>query len=233
MPVNCLRTEILVRMKQLFLSKTPDTTTVLVLHGMVRQENDVCVVAERTSGVTLHDLLPRRPLNVRSSLQILLDVADGMRYLHSRNIIHRMLTTSCIYLTSEGSAKVGTKEYSRAYANVMTNIGIPYHAAPEILTGATSYTEKVDVYSFAMLIVEVVTKKEPYANVDAPEATILEHVVQKHYRPVFDRTAEWPADLFDLMEECWSADPEKRPTFDTIVARLKNLDLVERLLNDY
>ncbi|KDO28105.1 TKL protein kinase [Saprolegnia parasitica CBS 223.65] len=192
--------------------------------GIGMDASSVFVLTESTDfGTVRHHLEQKLWFDTGASIKILHDVASGMRYLHGHEILHRALTTDTIHLSSGNVAKISNLEFARqrAAAAAMTNIGIPFYAAPEILTGATNYTTKVDVYSFAMLIVEVVTKKEPYANVDAPEATILEHVVQKHYRPVFDRSAKWPADLFDLMKECWSADPEKRPTFDTIVPRLE------------
>ncbi|EQC26580.1 TKL protein kinase [Saprolegnia diclina VS20] len=216
-----------VRMGSLFFGETTEASKMLALRCMMHKEHAFYVVTERTANGVLRSLLESQTLlDVRSSLQILLDVAIGMRYLHDRDIIHRSLTASSVHLTKFG-AKIGSHTFCREIdTRPMTNIGIPFYAAPEILVGNHVYTEKVDVYSFAMRTYTA-TSLDPYANVDAPEAKILKFIVQHHYRPVFVRTSEWPAALFTLMEKCWHPDPQERPSFPVIVERLEAM-LVEQ-----
>ncbi|EQC33725.1 TKL protein kinase [Saprolegnia diclina VS20] len=197
---------------------------VLEFVGIGSDGENAFMVTEATEPGTLRLRLEQSShVDVCASIKILLGVAKGMCFLHEKFILHRTLTAATIHVTSTGEAKVGNFEFARedVILGVMTNVGVPTHAAPEILSGDTIYTAMVDVYSYAMLIVEVVTRHQPYANVEAPQAKIMEFIVQHNYRPVFLRTSEWPAALFELMEKCWDANPVLRPSFKEIVECLE------------
>ncbi|EQC33724.1 TKL protein kinase [Saprolegnia diclina VS20] len=197
---------------------------VLEFVGMGSDKTRSLMLTEATDHGTLSNHLEQNsPRNVRGSIKILRDVANGMRWVHDNGILHRALTAASIHVTRAGEAKVGNFEFARqdALFGVRTNFGIPSYAAPEILSRTPIYTEKIDVYSFAMLIVEVVTTQQPFANIKAPQATLMKYIVQRNYRPVFVRTSEWPAALFELMEKCWDANPVLRPSFNEIVECLE------------
>jgi serine/threonine protein kinase len=89
--------------------------------------------------------------------------------------------------------------------------------APEIIMGK-KYTEKADVYAFGIILWEILTRLEPYEEKEPMQ--IVVEVVNDGLRPTL------PADCADsplvpLMKDCWHTDPEKRPPFVKIVARLQ------------
>ena len=89
--------------------------------------------------------------------------------------------------------------------------------APEVYDG--KYSEGTDVWAFAMVIYEFMTRKLPYDGMSQPE---IFKAVHDGKRPDMSLTeAGCPEVLTDLMKMCLAADPRARPSFADIVARLE------------
>jgi len=84
------------------------------------------------------------------------------------------------------------------------------------------YCRKVDVYSFGLVLWELVSGSIPYEEMTPLQAAFA--VVNKNLRPVVPSSC--PAPLQQLMEQCWSVQPDKRPEFSQIVQILEKLKAV-------
>ncbi|KAH8092071.1 protein kinase [Aureococcus anophagefferens] len=91
--------------------------------------------------------------------------------------------------------------------------GTPAYMAPELLESNT-FTEKTDVYAFALVIWEVLTGDVPWAGLN--QIQIAMQILAKAARP---QVPAGPADLVDLMTRCWAQDAE-RPAFAEVKAAL-------------
>lgn len=155
----------------------------------------------------------------------LLGIAIGMRYLHSNNIVHRDLKSTNILLDENLYPRISDFGTSKRFdgVNLMeTFIGSLAYMAPEILT-SQPYDSKVDVYSFGLVAYEIITSNKPFSDKDT-QKTIMRDV-PKGKRP--DVSMITDKNLVSFLENCWSNDPDQRPTFVQIVDILKN----EFLLN--
>lgn len=88
--------------------------------------------------------------------------------------------------------------------------------APEIIchNGEEEYTEKVDCFSFGMLIYELITLRQPFEGHETVKESILEGS-----RPVFtSREVMFPSYCLDLMVLCWDHQPKNRPSASQIVS---------------
>lgn len=94
--------------------------------------------------------------------------------------------------------------------------------APEVIRHEI-YTQTADVYSFAILMWQLITRERPYANKSAFDAAA--GVSQESARPPFPNGT--PTAFAQLIEKCWDDDPQARPQFDAIVTRL--IELVSTL----
>ncbi|KAK9830820.1 hypothetical protein WJX74_008589 [Apatococcus lobatus] len=152
--------------------------------------------------------LPLDPLGWYGRGQdIALDVAKGLHHLHSRNLIHLDLKSSNILLR-QGTAKIAdvgfAKILSQSVHSQQVIGGTWAWAAPEVLLGRHSTTQ-ADIYSFGVVMWELVTGESP---------------VRGKARDVLV-PLECPAEIKLLLNECFDTDPRKRPTARTIVHRLE------------
>jgi serine/threonine protein kinase len=94
----------------------------------------------------------------------------------------------------------------------MTRCGTPCWTAPEIIRGE-KYDERVDVYSFGVIMWQVLTRREPYAgrNFMGVSLDVLEGK-----RPQIPN--DCPQDFRKVMKKCWHADRDKRPLMEHIVS---------------
>lgn len=103
--------------------------------------------------------------------------------------------------------------------------------APELLSitvlPGTPATQKGDVYSFAIILEEIVVRGGPYESVRLfmPVPTILDRVAAHEnppFRP-FVGERDCPPDLLELMEKCWDENPEERPSFGNIRTAISSI----------
>ena len=166
------------------------------------------------------------PLPLRVALRIAIDVAEGMMFLHAHGMIHRDLKSANILLDLHGRAVVADFGVARLRtdAGEMTNeVGTYRWMAPEAL-GATHWpvTHMTDVYSYGVVLWEMVTGEMPFADCTPMQAAVAVAMHGKQL-PVPDSC---PKQLKGLMEQCWQKNPEYRPEFVDILSVLKKV-LVE------
>ena len=101
--------------------------------------------------------------------------------------------------------------------NMTSNMGTVAWMAPEMFQGG-NYTEKVDVYSYGMVLFEIFARKIPFDDVDGFSVPVQ---VTKGLRPKLPKHV--PKSWVKLITQCWHDKPSKRPTFDRIVDTLRSL----------
>ncbi|KAK9699385.1 hypothetical protein RND81_08G170500 [Saponaria officinalis] len=204
---------------------------VVAFYGVVQDgpEGTLATVAEfMVDGSLRHVLLRKdRHLDRRKRLIIAMDAAFGMEYLHSKNIVHFDLKCDNLLVNlkdpSRPICKVGDFGLSKIKRNTLVSGGVrgtlPW-MAPELLNGSSSkVSEKVDVFSFGIVLWEILTGEEPYANMHY--GAIIGGIVNNTLRPPIPGfcDAEWRT----LMEQCWAPNPAARPSFTEIAVRLRTM----------
>ncbi|WVZ21380.1 hypothetical protein V8G54_008702 [Vigna mungo] len=169
----------------------------------------------------------RTNLDKRKRLLIAMDVAFGMEYLHGKNIVHFDLKSDNLLVNLRDPhrpiCKVGDLGLSKVKCQTLISGGVrgtlPW-MAPELLNGSSSLvSEKVDVFSFGIVMWELLTGEEPYA--DLHYGAIIGGIVNNTLRPPVPESCdpEWRL----LMEMCWSSEPSERPSFTEIANGLRSM----------
>ncbi|KAG0597873.1 hypothetical protein M758_12G027100 [Ceratodon purpureus] len=187
------------------------------------------------------------PFSISEAVHMMLQVAEGMLFLHGKRIVHRDLKSSNILVKRMKSREVGfkhvhvkvadfglsrTKDRSMTFSNQTLNQGTTRWMAPEMIKngndesqvelqevdGASKYPFKVDVYSFGMVCLEILTGDIPFPTLSAHEVKTM---VLAGERPQLPKKC--PTTLRYLIEACWRSNPEERPRFGDICAELRHL----------
>ncbi|XP_058087656.1 serine/threonine/tyrosine-protein kinase HT1-like [Magnolia sinica] len=182
-----------------------------------------CIITEYLAGGSLRQYLHRQephslPLDL--VLKLALDIARGMHYLHSQGILHRDLKSENLLLGEDMCVKVADFGISCLESQCGSREGITgtYRwMAPEMIK-EKHHTRKVDVYSFGIVLWELLTALIPFHDMTPEQAAFA--VSQKNARPPLPTAC--PLAFSHLISQCWSTNPDKRPQFEEIVSVLES-----------
>uniref|UniRef100_A0A3P9I4W7 Guanylate cyclase n=1 Tax=Oryzias latipes TaxID=8090 RepID=A0A3P9I4W7_ORYLA len=190
------------------------------------------VVTEHCSRGSLQDLLRNEDVKLdwmfKSSL--LLDLIKGMKYLHHREFAHGRLKSRNCVVDGRFVLKITDYGFNELLESQKAPVEEPppeelYWTAPELLRDLTHFhkgTYKGDVYSFSIILQEVVVRGPPYCMLGLPPEEIIRKV--KKPPPMCRPTVapdQAPLECIQLMKQCWSEQPDRRPTFEEIFDRFK------------
>ncbi|KAK2412627.1 kinase superfamily with octicosapeptide/Phox/Bem1p domain-containing protein [Trifolium repens] len=202
---------------------------VVSFYGIVRDGPDgsLATVTEFMVNGSLKQFLHKkdRTIDRRKRLIIAMDAAFGMEYLHGKNIVHFDLKCENLLVNMRDPqrpvCKIGDLGLSKVKQHTLVSGGVrgtlPW-MAPELLSGKSNMvSEKIDVYSFGIVMWELLTGDEPYADMHC--ASIIGGIVNNTLRPQIPTWCdpEWKS----LMESCWASDPTERPSFAEISKKLR------------
>ena len=170
-----------------------------------------------------------------------------MAHLHTLNIVHRDLKSDNCLCDADLNTKVADFGASKlmqaakagggvvtttfvgavvpgqnATATMTKNSGTPLWMAPEVFAGSSHYGPEVDVYSFGIIMWELLTRRQPWDEIEAAEYIVfyaaLCDKLETGQRPAVD-----PADAtqhkqyVSMMQKCWAGEPSARPSFEMVM----------------
>ncbi|XP_020219110.1 integrin-linked protein kinase 1 [Cajanus cajan] len=207
--------------------------------GAVTDRKPLMLITEYLRGGDLHKYLKDKgALSPSTAISFALDIARGMAYLHNEPnvIIHRDLKPRNVLLVNSsadhlkvgdfGLSKLIKVQSSHDVYKMTGETGSYRYMAPEVFKHRR-YDKKVDVFSFAMILYEMLEGEPPFSNYEPYDGA--KYVAEGH-RPSF-RAKGYVSDLRELTEQCWAADINQRPSFIEILKRLEKVK--ENLPSDH
>ncbi|XXG40786.1 hypothetical protein AAC387_Pa01g1418 [Persea americana] len=171
-------------------------------------------------------LIPLPPLEERIDKG--LEIAQAMQYLHEQKpkVIHRDLKPSNVFLDDAMHVRVADFGHARflpeGEVNLTGETGTYVYMAPEVIR-CEPYSEKADVYSFSIILNELITGQFPYIEYDYGPTEIALEVGETRLRPTLPEKCSQLEELTDLILQSWDENPQNRPSFATITCSLRDI----------
>ncbi|MCI33783.1 serine/threonine-protein kinase HT1-like, partial [Trifolium medium] len=143
--------------------------------GACKKPPVFCIITEYMAGGSLRKYLQQQgphSVPLKLVLELALDIARGMQYLHSQGILHRDLKSENLLLDEEMCVKVadfGISCLESQAGSAKGFTGTYRWMAPEMIR-EKRHTKKVDVYSFAIVLWELITGLTPFDNMTPEQA---------------------------------------------------------------
>ena len=205
---------------------------IVKLFAVCMESDHYAMVMEYMQQGSLYDYLRDDKMNLTWPLryQITIDIGNGLRYLHDREILHRDLKSLNVLINQLHRAKISDfglsklKMETSSISKLSTNksaketVGTLRWKAPELFKLKPIHTKSSDAYSLGMTMWEIATGQIPFKEADD---AIIQTCVKEGEQE--DIPADCPPEYSSLIKRSWSLDPEKRPSPHYIVLQLEKL----------
>lgn len=206
--------------------------SIILFMGAVASQERLCIVTEFLPRGSLFQLLQKNTgkLDPRRKLNMAIDIARGMNYLHNSipTIVHRDLKSSNLLVDKNWTVKVADFGLSRlkleTFLSTKNGKGTlsfhiqPQWMAPEVLRSEPS-NEKSDVYSYGVVLWELVTQKIPWDTLNPIQIIAAVGFMDHRLEIPSNTDPQWAS----IIESCWDSDPQRRPSFQELLERLQEL----------
>uniref|UniRef100_A0A9J7XKI1 Mitogen-activated protein kinase kinase kinase 12 n=2 Tax=Cyprinus carpio TaxID=7962 RepID=A0A9J7XKI1_CYPCA len=192
---------------------------IITFKGVCTQAPCYCIIMEYCAQGQLYEVL-RAGRKIMPSLLVdwAMGIAGGMNYLHLHKIIHRDLKSPNMLITHDDLVKIsdfGTSKELREKSTKMSFAGTVAWMAPEVIRNEP-VSEKVDIWSFGVVLWEMLTGEIPYKDVDS--SAIIWGVGNNSLQLPLPESC--PDGFKILLRQCWNCKPRNRPSFRQILLHL-------------
>ncbi|KAL6053226.1 guanylate cyclase [Balamuthia mandrillaris] len=202
---------------------------ILLLLGACLDYPNVCIISEFISEGDLHQYLLHEPQPWHRKLELAIDAARGLAFLHLAKpaVLHQDLKSYNLLVDKWGRVKVSDFGISHVLAE---DLGINSHhghaepqgfgtlnwVAPEILISCEPHSIKTDIYAFGMVLWEILCEKIPYEGQSELEVV---YSIAEGIFPTIPESCD--PEYADLIRWCWKQDPKERPIIEEVLATLE------------
>ncbi|CAN0214757.1 unnamed protein product [Lampetra planeri] len=198
--------------------------------GVCVHEGQLHALTEYVNGGNLEQLLDSPVyLSWLVRIKLALDIARGLKYLHSRGVFHRDLTSKNCLIKYDDSGYTGivgdfglaeTIPNEKGERERLAVVGSPFWMAPEVLRGEI-YDETIDVFSFGIILCEIIARVQADPDyLPRTENFGLDYETFQHM------VGDCPSDFLQLAFNCCNMDPKLRPNFEEVERALEEMSRI-------
>jgi serine/threonine-protein kinase len=198
---------------------------IATIHGLEETDGKRFLVMELVEGETLAERIGRGPLPIEQTLEVCLQIAEGVEAAHEKGIIHRDLKPANVKLTPEGKVKILDFGLAKAFRDEPAGVDpsqsptiTDQMTRPGVIMGTATYMspeqargkpadKRADIWAFGCILYESLTGKRAFEGETVTEivAAILKGEPNWQALP-----AATPWRIKDLLRRCLKKDPKER-----------------------
>ncbi|KAJ8077777.1 hypothetical protein PM082_002210 [Marasmius tenuissimus] len=209
----------------------PNLLPFLGMYYLDENREDLCLVSPWMDKGDLHRYLKETPREDVDHLSMAYDVAAGLSYLHSQNVVHGDLKGVNVLVKADGSACIGDFGLSRIAENHTTQHsasttrpkGTMRWLSPELLdpeSTCTTTSMSSDIYAYGCVCYEIFAGNVPFHELKNDGAVIIAVIVRKRHPDRPADISELTDSMWELIVSCWQHDQHLRPSPADILTRI-------------
>ena len=183
------------------------------LYETIKTDKYICLIIDYCDGEDLNKYIKKNGrISEKQTKIFMTQIAAGLYYLHSLNLIHRDLKPHNILLSKNGNIKIADFGFVKDYTeNSMfdTLCGSPIYMAPEILQHK-KYDAKVDLWSIGIILYELLSAEPPF--MASNHIQLLKTIETTKFK--FPKNIIISTDCINIIESLLVVDPKKRISFE-------------------
>uniref|UniRef100_A0A914DZM7 Protein kinase domain-containing protein n=1 Tax=Acrobeloides nanus TaxID=290746 RepID=A0A914DZM7_9BILA len=173
--------------------------------------------------VKMQRLKDRKEISFKTIISILWQIAKGMEFIASKNIVHRDLAARNVLLTNDFQAKISDFGLAVINSTDIKESALPKRFPVRWMSIEAivekMFSEKSDVWAFGVLMFEVFSLgQDPYAGIETRQILRFLRSGKRMSRPELATNG-----MYEMMYSCWEENLETRPKFEELVAKLHDV----------
>jgi serine/threonine protein kinase len=201
---------------------------IATVHEINEYESTPFIVMEYVKGKTLNDNLKDKPFGINEAISIAIQVADGLKAAHAKDIVHRDIKSGNVLFSDDGHAKIldfglAKTSMSTQLTKMGSTLGTVAYMSPEQVNGK-EVDHRTDLWSLGVVIFEMITGRYPFAG-DYDQA-IFYSILNEVPEPLTGLRTGVPMSLEWIVNKLMAKDPAKRyQSAKDLIIDLKAVDL--------
>jgi serine/threonine-protein kinase len=185
------------------------------------------IVMEYVGGKTLNDSLEEKPFAINEAIAIVIQIAEGLKAAHQKNIVHRDIKSGNVLYSDDGHAKIldfglAKTSMSTQLTKMGSTLGTVAYMSPEQVNGK-DVDHRTDLWSLGVVIFEMITGRYPFAG-DYDQA-IFYSILNEAPEPVTGLRTDVPMSLEWIVNKLLAKDPSERyQNANDLIIDLKAVD---------
>jgi eukaryotic-like serine/threonine-protein kinase len=191
---------------------------VVVIYNLEATSRELYMVQEYVYGPTLEEILDNGRLSTGQALRVIGELAAALDYAAKQGIIHRDLKPGNVFVTTNGSCKLGDFGLVKvigADSNLLTQdgtiLGTASYMSPEQAAGKPEIDQRTDVYSLAVVAYELLVGRLPFLGVTGNIMSIVEAHISTPPPPPSQIAPGFPHKAEEVLLSGLAKDPGRRP----------------------
>src|SRR3989304_2965080 len=185
---------------------------IATIHAIEEVDNQIFIVMEFINGIELKEKIKVGQLDIEESLNIIVQIAEGLKVAHKRGIIHRDIKSANIMITQSGLAKImdfglakigGTSQITK----FGTTLGTTAYMSPEQARGEM-VDNRTDIWSMGVIFYEMLTQKFPFKG--EFDQAIIYSILNEEPEPINSANIELPFRYQQIIEKLLAKNPALR-----------------------